>query len=173
MDPVALEQIIAGAIRLGRRYDARLYINDYWQLALKHGAYGVHLGQEDLERADLDALCKAGMHLGISTHSEAEWVRAATLKPSYLAIGAIFPTTTKTVIEVGAANLQRWANILHRRFPLVAIGGINIDNLDQVMAAPVGSVAVVSAITAAADPEAATRALMRRLADGWRHPIQG
>lgn len=172
MDPVALEQIIAAAIALGRQYDARLYINDYWQLALKYGAYGVHLGQEDLDRADLDALRQAGIHLGISTHSEVEWARAATLKPSYLAIGAIFPTTTKTVIAVGTANLQRWAGILHRQFPLVAIGGINLNNLAEVMRAPVGSVAVVSAITAAADPEAATRALLTCLADCSRHPVQ-
>lgn len=96
-DPQAtdLEQQIQQAIELGRRYQARLFINDYWQLAIKHGAYGVHLGQEDIQTADLDALRQAGLRLGISTHDAAELAEALALKPSYVALGHIFPTQTK------------------------------------------------------------------------------
>ncbi|MGL5309052.1 MAG: thiamine phosphate synthase, partial [Plesiomonas shigelloides] len=59
---------IAAAVALGRRYQAQLFINDHWQAALQHGAYGVHLGQEDLALADLSALAAAGLRLGVSTH---------------------------------------------------------------------------------------------------------
>lgn len=173
MDPVALDQMIQRAVALGKQAHARLFINDYWRHAIKHGAYGVHLGQEDLDSADLAAIREAGLHLGISTHSEYEWARAATLKPSYLAIGAIFPTQTKSVIEVGTQNLSTWAQILTHHFPLVAIGGINLGNIEDVLKAPVGSVAVVSAITAASDYERATKALLKLIADTTRHPIQG
>ncbi|MFN6886558.1 thiamine phosphate synthase, partial [Proteus mirabilis] len=76
-------------------YNARLFINDYWQLAIKHHAYGVHLGQEDLDIADLDAIKQSGLCLGISTHNDTELQRAKRLLPSYIALGHIFPTTTK------------------------------------------------------------------------------
>jgi hydroxymethylpyrimidine kinase/phosphomethylpyrimidine kinase/thiamine-phosphate diphosphorylase len=90
----ALEREIADAIACARRYGARLFVNDYWQLALKHGAYGVHLGQEDLETADIAALAQAGIRLGVSTHCYAEVAHALALRPSYIAIGPVFHTTT-------------------------------------------------------------------------------
>lgn len=85
------EPDIIRSIALGRRYQARLFINDYWQLAVKHQAYGVHLGQEDLDTADLDAIRAAGLRLGVSTHDDAELARAVAIKPSYIALGHIFP----------------------------------------------------------------------------------
>ena len=145
--PDELEAMVAQAAELGRQYHARLFINDYWPLAIKHGAYGVHLGQEDMVDADVAAIREAGLHLGISTHGEYEFSYAATFKPSYLAIGAIFPTDTKEVIEVGVDNLYSWVDILKNHYPLVAIGGINLKNIDSVLASGVGSIAVVSAIT--------------------------
>ena len=93
--PDDVEQEIIEAIKLGKQYHARLFINDYWQLAIKHHAYGVHLGQEDLDIADLNAIKQSGLRLGISTHDEVELQRAKTLRPSYIALGHIFPTTTK------------------------------------------------------------------------------
>jgi hydroxymethylpyrimidine kinase / phosphomethylpyrimidine kinase / thiamine-phosphate diphosphorylase len=144
-----VDTVIAKAVDLGRRYHARLFINDYWQQAIKHQAYGVHLGQEDIASADVEAIRNAGLRLGISTHSEFEFCYAATHRPSYLAIGSIFPTQTKEVVEVGLANLYQWANILRHQFPLVAIGGITINNIDKVASSGVGSMAVVSAITLA------------------------
>ncbi len=160
-----LDALIERACILGRQHKARLFINDYWQLAIKHNAYGVHLGQEDVAEADLNALRRAGLHLGLSTHSEYEWARAATFKPSYLAIGAIYPTDTKEVVVVGTDNLAYWASILRRDFPLVAIGGIKMHNIAPVLDSGVGSVAVVSAITTAHDYQQATAELTQRLSE--------
>lgn len=89
-----MEQDIVAAIELGKRYQARLFINDYWQLAVKHGAYGVHLGQEDLEAADLAAIQQAGLRLGISTHDEHELAVAKHCAP-LISHQHIFPTQTK------------------------------------------------------------------------------
>lgn len=158
-----LDELVKRASELGHQYNARLFINDYWQLAIKYKAYGVHLGQEDLDTADLAAIREAGVHLGLSTHSEYEWARAATFKPSYLAIGAIFPTDTKEVIIVGTENLHQWVKVLNKNFPLTAIGGIKSHNLDQILSSGVGSVAVVTAITAADDYVKATQELMERI----------
>ncbi len=158
-----LDSIIAQAAALGRAYNARLFINDYWKLAIKHRAYGVHLGQEDLDSADLTAIRTAGLHLGLSTHGEYEWARAATVKPSYLALGTVFPTQTKPAIVVGLDNLNRWVKTLGADFPLVAIGGIKEHNLEAVKASGVGSVAVVTAITEADDYRSATLGLLENI----------
>lgn len=152
-----LEQEVQDAIRLAREYDCRLFINDYWQLALKHGAYGVHLGQEDLISADLEALAQAGIRLGISTHCYAEVSRALACQPSYLAIGPIFPTTTKEMRfgPQGLEALQRWRRSL--RYPLVGIGGISFERASSVLHAGADAVAVITAITQAEDPEGEVR----------------
>lgn len=156
-----MDRIVARAAALGRQYKARLFINDYWELAIEHGAYGVHLGQEDIGSANLEAIRQAGLRLGISTHSEYEWARAATFKPSYIALGTVFPTTTKPAILIGTENLCRWVPILQQAFPVTAIGGITPANIDTVLASGVGSVAVASAITAADDYLAALAQLNR------------
>lgn len=162
----ALDTMIEQAARLGREHNARLFINDYWQLAIKHNAYGVHLGQEDMADADVDAIRSAGLHLGISTHGEYEFSYAATFKPSYLAIGAVFPTDTKEVIEVGLENLYQWSAILAAHYPLVAIGGINKHNIHSVLKSGVGSIAVVSAITKADNYQTSVDELNRLIAQG-------
>ena len=156
-----LESIVEQAVTLCEGSACRLFINDYWQLAIKYQAYGVHLGQEDIAEADLQAIQRAGVRLGISTHGEFEWARAASLQPSYLAIGAIYPTDTKEVIVVGENNLYRWVSILKEQFPLTAIGGINHQNMDTVLQSGVQSAAVVSAITKADDYRKATESLFR------------
>lgn len=161
-----LDGLIAEAVSLGKRYKARLFINDYWQQAIKHKAYGVHLGQEDIAAADIASIRSAGLRLGISTHGEFEFCYAATHRPSYLAIGSIFPTQTKEVVTVGLENLYQWASILRHHFPLVAIGGITVDTIHAVASSGVGSVAVVSAITRAADYSAAVTALTRNMEQG-------
>ncbi|WP_038900040.1 thiamine phosphate synthase [Dickeya dadantii] len=157
------EPDIIRSIALGRRYQARLFINDYWQLAVKHQAYGVHLGQEDLDTADLDAIRAAGLRLGVSTHDDAELARAVAIKPSYIALGHIFPTQTKVMPSApqGLVELARHIRALDGRFPTVAIGGISIDRVPAVLGTGVGSIAVVSAITQAADWRAATATLLR------------
>lgn len=130
-----------------------MFINDHWQLALEAGAYGVHLGQEDLAVADLHALAQAGVRLGLSSHGYFEILLALQLKPSYLALGPIFATATKDVAAPpqGLARLARYARLAAPHAPLVAIGGIGAGNLAEVLAAGVGSAAVVSAVTGAAD----------------------
>ena len=154
--PDEVEQQIIRAIELGRKYQARLFINDYWQLAIKHGAYGVHLGQEDIQLADLAMIADAGLRLGISTHGYFELLCAKQLKPSYIALGHIFETQTKDMPSdpQGVARLQKYVDLLNG-IPTVAIGGINLQRAAQVCATGVGSIAVVSAITKADDPQLA------------------
>lgn len=159
--PDDVEQEIIEAIKLGKQYHARLFINDYWQLAIKHHAYGVHLGQEDLDIADLDAIKQSGLRLGISTHDEVELQRAKTLRPSYIALGHIFPTTTKDM----PSKPQGLKALRHQveqtpDFPTVAIGGISLERVPDVVATGVGSVALVSAITKAPDWQQVTRKLL-------------
>ncbi len=156
-----VEQDIAAAIELGKRYQARLFINDYWRLAIKHGAYGVHLGQEDLETTDLAAIQQAGLRLGVSTHDEHELAIAKAVRPSYIAMGHIFPTQTKQMPSSpqGLAVLKQMVDNTPD-YPTVAIGGISIARVPAVLATGVGSVAVVSAITQADDWQQATAQLL-------------
>lgn len=156
---------IAVAIALGKQYQAQVFINDHWQLAIQLGAYGVHLGQEDLATADLAALQQAGIRLGVSSHGFAELLRAKALQPSYIALGHIFPTKTKQMPSQpqGVARLAQYVP-LAAPYPTVAIGGINAERLTAVAATGVNSIAVVTAITEAADPERATQLLMACLA---------
>lgn len=146
-----LEREIAQASAYAKQFDARLFINDYWQLALKYNAYGVHLGQEDLEAADLKALADAGIRLGVSTHCYREVACALSLRPSYMAIGPIHATTTKAMKfePQGLEALRRWRKTLP--YPLVAIGGIFLDNASEVLACGADGIAVVRDITQAAD----------------------
>ncbi|WBV21369.1 thiamine phosphate synthase [Pantoea piersonii] len=157
----AVEPAIVEAIALGKRYQARLFINDYWRLAIKHHAYGVHLGQEDLDVANLNAIREAGLRLGVSTHDDAELDRALAIRPSYIALGHIFPTQTKAMPSEpqGLSELQRHIARL-KGVSTVAIGGINIARAPAVLATGVGSIAVVSAITQAPDWHAATQRLL-------------
>lgn len=163
--PDALEQVIIDAVALTKDYDTRLFINDYWQLAIKHGAYGVHIGQEDLADADLVKIQQSGIRLGISTHGCYEFLLAQQLQPSYLAVGAIFPTKTKDMTGQiqGIDNLQQLLALRPQSsdvIPVVAIGGINLKRAPEVLATGVDSIAVVTAITEAESPEKAVEKLV-------------
>ncbi len=158
-----LDSLIRDAVGLGKDHNARLFINDHWQLAIKHDAYGVHLGQEDMDEAQLNQIQSNGLRLGLSSHSEYEWMRAASLNPSYIAMGSVFPTSTKSVKTIGLKNLERWVDVVNQEFPTVAIGGINLDNLDKVIDTQVGSCAVISTITASEDYQSVTRELIKKL----------
>jgi hydroxymethylpyrimidine kinase/phosphomethylpyrimidine kinase/thiamine-phosphate diphosphorylase len=153
----ALREEIAEAIEIGRRYNCRLFINDHWQLAEELGAYGVHLGQEDLDDADIEAIHRAGLRLGISSHCHYEVARAHSFNPSYIACGPIYHTTTKDMpwTPQGPAGLSYWQNMLD--YPLVAIGGINQERMPSVAATGVSGVAMITAITQADDPEQTCR----------------
>jgi thiamine-phosphate pyrophosphorylase len=154
-DEIAWE--VRTAVAAGRDVPgAQVFINDHWQLALEAGAYGVHLGQEDLDTADITALRDAGLRLGLSTHTPAELARAKAVQPSYLAIGPIYPTTLKVMPyePVGLERLKAWAQDA-APYPVVAIGGISLALMPGVMACGVDGVAVVSAVTLAPDPQEA------------------
>ncbi|WPG21163.1 thiamine phosphate synthase [Kosakonia cowanii] len=156
-----VEADVMAAIALARRYNARLFINDYWRLAIKHQAYGVHLGQEDLATTDLTAIRQAGLRLGLSTHDDMEIDVALAARPSYIALGHVFPTQTKQMPSApqGLATLTRHVARLGD-YPTVAIGGISLARAPEVLATGVGSIAVVSAITQADDWQQATRQLL-------------
>lgn len=159
--PAQLADEIARSVDAGQRHGARVFINDHWREAIDAGAYGVHLGQEDLDTADLGAIAAAGLRLGLSTHGYYEMLRALHYGPSYLAFGAVFPTATKTLPSApqGLARLARYTRLVGGKVPLVAIGGITLDTLGAVLDTGVGSAAVVSAVTAAPDPAEAVAAL--------------
>ena len=152
-----VEADVMAAIELGRRYNARLFINDYWRLAIKHRAYGVHLGQEDLETTDLKAIQAAGLRLGVSTHDDMEIDVALAAKPSYIALGHVFPTQTKQMPSA-PQGLTQLANHIERLadYPTVAIGGISLERAPAGLAAGVGSIAGVRALTPAAGWQGAT-----------------
>ncbi len=150
-----IEHEIKQAVQLANDHNATLFINDYWELAIKHHAQGVHLGQDDLLTADLNAIANAGLYLGLSTHNYFDLAKIYWLRPSYVACGPIFPTKSKifSYAPVGVDYLQRCRQLVP--CPLIAIGGINQNNLSQILATGVRHVAVISAVTKANKPEIA------------------
>lgn len=164
-DADQIRQEVRTAVAAVRGTPCRLFINDHWREAIDAGAYGVHLGQEDLDTLtpeDIGRLRDSGLRLGLSTHGYAEMGRALAVGPSYLALGAVFPTTLKAMPTApqGPGRLAHYARAVE---PLstVAIGGIGLPELPAVAATRVGSFAVVRAVTGAADPAAAAQQLMR------------
>ncbi len=166
-DPAAVAREVQAAVRAVQGTDSLLFINDHWREAIDAGAYGVHLGQEDLEgaREHLQTIRTAGLRLGLSTHGYSELLRAESVAPSYLALGAIYPTTLKRMATApqGPGRLAAYARLMRHR-PLVAIGGIDYARLAEVLPSGVGSVAVVRALVAANDPAAEARRFMARIA---------
>ena len=159
-DDEHLESKVKQAIELGNQYNAQVFINDYWQLALKYQAYGVHLGQEDIETADLRKIANAGIRLGLSTHGYYELLRIIQINPSYIALGHIFPTTTKDMPSrpQGLVRLALYQKLIDTikygdsvGYPTVAIGGIDLETAQPVWSCGVSSLAVVRAITQAGD----------------------
>jgi len=158
---------LRAAVRAAREVPgAQLFINDHWREALDLGAYGLHLGQEDIGTADLGAIQAAGLRLGVSSHTPLEMCRAQALRPSYIAIGPVYPTTLKAMAyePVGVERLAQWVSWLKPAWPVVAIGGISLERAPQVAATGVDSIAVVSALTQAEDPRAAAAAFRQWLA---------
>lgn len=149
-----LRQQLQAAIVFAQQHQLQLFINDHWQLALELGAYGVHLGQEDLQNADLSALQTAGLRLGISTHGYLELLQALQLRPSYIALGHVFATPTKDMpsIPQGLRLLARQQLLCQQQqIPAVAIGGINATHLPQLRAMGLSGVAMVRAVVDATD----------------------
>jgi thiamine-phosphate pyrophosphorylase len=163
-DRAAIDREVRAAVAAVQGTPSLLFINDHWAQAIEHGAYGVHLGQEDLSIAPTERIRLAGLRLGLSTHGYAEMLRAASFGPSYLAMGAVFPTNLKRMATPpqGLGRLRVYAALM-RHFPLVGIGGIDQSQFAAVQDCGVGSVAVVRAIVAQDRPEQAAQALMAAL----------
>jgi thiamine-phosphate pyrophosphorylase len=159
-DRFKIRRQIKEAVNATQGSKTLLFINDYWQEAIDAQAYGVHLGQEDLETADLEQVRNAGLRLGISTHGYAEMAHADRFCPSYIAMGAIFATTLKKMPTApqSLGRLYQYAKLMNH-YPLVAIGGIDQESIHAVAKSGVGSVAIVRAITQAKDPKAAVKQL--------------
>jgi thiamine-phosphate pyrophosphorylase len=161
-DREAIAQQIALSVKAVAGTPSLLFINDHWQQAVDAGAYGVHLGQEDMQETPLHTLRASGLRLGLSSHGYSEMLAALAWRPSYMALGAVFPTTLKKMQTApqGLGRLAKYVQLAHNT-PLVAIGGIDLPCLAAVMQTGVGSAAVVRAITGADDPGLAVKDLMR------------
>ena len=160
----SVEREVRAAVKAVQGTRALLFINDHWQAAISAGAYGVHLGQEDMDVADLAVIRNAGLRLGLSSHGYAEMIKADRVSPSYIAIGAVYATTLKRMVTPpqGLGRLRAYAQLM-RDYPLVAIGGIDESRLDEVCATGVGSVAMVRALVESSEPELIANALMQRI----------
>jgi thiamine-phosphate pyrophosphorylase len=136
-------------------------INDYLDIALATDADGLHLGQDDLPISTIRPLLPIDKILGFSTHSLEEATTAEAEGADYIAVGAIFPTTSKEKAKViGLDGLRQIRQAI--TLPIVAIGGINSDNADEVITAGADSVAVISAVLQAESPERAARRITTR-----------
>jgi thiamine-phosphate pyrophosphorylase len=158
-------QNVSDALEVIKGTNAKLVVNDYWRAAIVAGAKHLHLGQEDLADladADLAAIRDAGLTLGLSTHDDEELETALRAKPDYIALGPIFPTTLKSMrfAPQGIAKITEWKKRIGD-IPLVAIGGIKLEQAPEIFAAGADSIAVVSDITQNAEPDARVRAWLQ------------
>jgi thiamine-phosphate pyrophosphorylase len=153
-----LRDEITTALGLCRQHGALLVVNDHWELAIELGAEWLHLGQEDLDVADIPAIRRAGLKLGISTHDHAELGRALALAPDYIALGPVYPTILKKMkwTEQGLDRLTEWKARIGD-IPLCAIGGMSVARAPGAFAAGADTVAAVTDITLNPDPEARMR----------------
>ncbi|MFK8250446.1 thiamine phosphate synthase [Ancylobacter terrae] len=158
LDDAVLRAEIRAAKDACARYGAQLVVNDYWRLAIEEGCDFVHLGQEDLVEADLDAIRRAGVKLGISTHDEGELDTALKADPDYIALGPIYPTILKQM-RFGPQGLERITAWKQRigDIPLVAIGGFTVERAVGAFEAGADSVAVVTDVLLNPRPELRAR----------------
>lgn len=147
-------QVVEGR-DLCRQAGAVLVVNDHWQLAMDAGCDFIHLGQEDLDTADIGAIRRAGLRLGVSTHDAEELERALALSPDYIALGPVYPTILKQMKweQQGLARVSEWKRLVGD-IPLVAIGGMNVARADGAFQAGADIVSAVTDITLNPDPEA-------------------
>lgn len=153
-DDTELRAEIRAARNICEAHDCQLIVNDYWKLAIEEGCDFIHLGQEDLDDADLDAIRSSGIKLGISSHDATELDRALALNPAYIALGPVYPTILKKMKwhEQGLDRVREWKAAIGD-IPLVGIGGMNVDRAQGVFEAGADIVSVVTDITLNPDPE--------------------
>lgn len=154
--------LVREALAVTRGTRTRLVVNDYWRAAIEARAEHLHLGQEDLADADVAAIRRAGLTLGLSTHDDAELDAALSQQPDYIALGPIFPTTLKAMRfgPQGIPRITEWKKRIGMT-PLVAIGGIKLEHAAEIFAAGADSIAVVSDVTQNPDPDARVRAWLK------------
>ena len=162
MPPPLLMGELALCQELCREHGATLVINDHWRAAIDLGCDFVHLGQEDLDRADVAAIRRAGMRLGVSTHDHDELDRALALKPDYIALGPVWPTILKKMKwdQQGLERVTEWRKLVGTT-PLVAIGGVTPERAMQAFAAGADIASAVTDITLNPDPEGRIREWLR------------
>jgi thiamine-phosphate pyrophosphorylase len=163
LDEAEALQTVRDALEVIKGTSAKLVVNDYWRAAIAAGAQHLHLGQEDLADADLKAIRAAGLTLGLSTHDDAELENALRTKPDYIALGPIFPTTLKSMrfAPQGIPKITEWKKRIGE-IPLVAIGGIKLEQAREIFAAGADSIAVVSDVTQNPDSDARVRAWLQQ-----------
>ena len=154
----ALRGDIRAGLALARAHGAELVINDHWQLAIDEGADWLHLGQEDLDEADLPAIRRAGLKLGVSTHDHVELDRALALSPDYVALGPVYPTILKAMKweQQGLERVTEWKRLVGD-IPLCAIGGMSVERAPGAFKAGADLVSAVTDITLNPDPEGRMR----------------
>lgn len=159
-------QLVSDALEIVNGTPTRLVVNDYWRAAIVAGAKHVHLGQEDLAEADVHEIRKAGLTLGLSTHDDGELETALAAEPDYVALGPIFPTTLKSMrfAPQGIAKIAEWKKRVGN-IPLVAIGGIKLEQAQEIYAAGADSIAVVSDVTQNPDPDARVKAWLEQVTE--------
>ncbi len=156
----------AAVVQLAHRQHASVVINDRADLARLSGADGVHVGQEDLAPSAVRSLVGEDAIVGLSTHTPDQVDRAVLEPVSYVAVGPVFGTSTKATgfHPIGLEMVRASARVARSRgLPLVAIGGVTIENAQSVLDAGAASVAVISDLLAEGDPEARVRAYIERL----------
>ena len=155
---------IKKCLEICRKYKVLLFVNDYWELAIDGNVDGIHLGFEDLKNADLKKIQNSGLFLGLSSHSYLEGAYASQFNPSYIALGPIYNTTLKRMKykPQGENALRAWVNIFQK--PVVAIGGITLDNCDSLLKIKPGFISVVQDINKSKDP--------RERVNGWLNKIK-
>lgn len=161
MEEEDLRREIIEAKAICERYGAQLVVNDYWELAIETGCDFVHLGQEDLVDADVAAIRRAGLKLGLSTHDDGELDKALSVKPDYVALGPVYPTILKKMRwdPQGLTKVGEWKKRVGD-LPLVGIGGINLERAIGVLDAGADSIAVVTDVLLNERPEARARAFI-------------
>jgi thiamine-phosphate pyrophosphorylase len=158
MPETELRKQILLAKDLTEKANCQLVLNDYWELAIELGCDFIHLGQEDLDVADIDSIRQAKIKIGISTHSKLELERALKLDPEYIALGPVYPTILKKMpwAPQGLDRVTHWKSRVGNT-PLVGIGGLSLLRAQGVFDAGADVVALVTDITLNTDPEQQVR----------------
>ena len=149
-----IREEIKRALELGKKYDAQIVINDYWDIAIEEGAEWIHLGQEDLQSADKEALKNGEIKLGTSTHNHDELDYALSFEPDYIALGPIYETISKDMVipAQGLERITEWKQKICD-VPLVAIGGITSETVGAVLDRGADSAACIGDILLHESPE--------------------